>query len=387
MAKYNDSSRMTGLTSRLAVGIAVTSIALLTACAQTPPQPAPEAPPVVEAAPAPVAAPLPEPPPPTPVRRDAPLRYVVKKGDTLWDIAAHFLHEPWQWPEIWSVNDQVRNPHLIYPGDVLTLIWRDGRPLVVADVQRTDQLHPQVREYPLAEAIPTIPLDAIRDFLRSPRLVDADTLKDAPYVLAFSHPFLMEGAGGNDIYAKKVPATDRVAYQAVRIGDKYVDPESGELLGWEATPVAELDLQRQDEISVLRITRSYRETRPGDRLLPPPLEQFDSNFYPHAPDSDPGAYIISVFDGVSQIGQYHVITLNKGADDGVEVGHVLRVVQAGRKARDPQTGKMETLPELDAGTVMVFKVERRVSYALVMDAAREIHLLDRARKPEAGGLY
>ncbi len=335
------------------------------------------------------AAPVVEPAAAAPIalREEQPLRYVVKKGDTLWGIANHFLKEAWQWPEIWYVNDQVRNPHLIYPGDVLTLIWKDGRPRVVksegVSALNVEYLAPQVRELPLDGAIPTIPIEAIRDFLRGPRLVDADALKEAPYVLAFFEPHVVEGAGAS-VYIQAVKDREQQRYESVRLGEKYVDPDSGDLLGWEATPVADIEMRQFGDPSTGLITRSSRESRAGDRLIKPLAESFDANFYPHAPTKPVKGRIISLFDALSQSGQYQVVTINKGAQDGMEAGHVLSILQSKRTAKDPYTSRVVKLPDLYAGTLMLFKVESRVSYGLIMEAVREIHALDSVERPDPG---
>jgi len=364
---------------------------LLTACASRPaehqayagdelPEQAPTA------APGPVATPPPAAPATVRLREDAPLHYVVKKGDTLWDIASHFLRQPWQWPEIWYVNDQVRNPHLIFPGDVLTLVWRDGRPMIAASdglSADVEHLSPRVRERPLDEAIPTISLESIRDFLRTPRLVDAEELRDAPYVLSFVDPHIVEGTGSL-VYLQQVPQGGAWHWDTIRLGRKFVDPDSGEMLGWEGTPVGSVDIREFGAPSTAIISDSTRETLPGDRLIKPLDETFNANFYPHVPDQAVGGRILSVYDGVSQIGQYQVVTLNRGTREGIEPGHVLSILQANRTARDPYTHRLVALPPLYAGTLMVFKVEKRVSYALVLSATREIHVLDRVEKPKDG---
>lgn len=364
---------------------------LVAACAQQPavqqspattplPEPSPAAPPAA-VQPSPSSAPT-----PVRLREDAPLHYVVKSGDTLWDIASHFLSQPWQWPEIWYVNDQVRNPHLIYPGDLLTLVWRDGRPMLSAGdglSADTEQRSPRIRELPLDQAIPTIPLEVIRDFLRAPRLLDAEELRDTPYVLGFVDPHVVEAAGSL-VYLQNVPTGAAWRWDSVRVGQKFIDPDSGELLGWEGVPVCSIEIRTFGEPSTALITRSLRETRAGDRLITPPDQGFDANFAPHAPVRAVGGRILSVYDGVSQIGQYQVVTLNRGARDGIEAGHVLSIRQADRSARDPYTRRKVALPELYAGTLMVFKVEARVSYALVLSATREIHTLDRVDRPLDG---
>jgi LysM repeat protein len=311
------------------------------------------------------------------VREDAPLHYVVKKGDTLWDIAGRFLIEPWQWPEVWVVNRQVRNPHLIYPGDELTLITRDGRPRV--ELTGSGRLSPRIRESDLGAAIPTIPIDAIRDFLLGPRLVTADEIARAPYVVDFVDPHIL-GAAGHGAYVKKLSGGHSL-WEMVRIGERYVDPDSKEVLGYEAIPVAQAEVLELAEPGMVQLTRSYRETRIGDYLVRPPAEGFNSDFYPRPPPRAVRGRILSVFDGVSQIGQYQIVALSRGARDGLEPGHLLDILQTGRKARDPHGPGSIKLPETFAGQLMVFKVEDKVSFALVMEAVREVHVLDVVANP------
>lgn len=315
---------------------------------------------------------------PVQVRTDAPLRYVVKPGDTLWGIAQRFLVSPWQWPEVWVVNDQVRNPHRIYPGDVLTLIWRDGRPQV--EVDETQRLSPRIRETDLDAAIPTIPLDAIRDFLRSPRLVSLEALKDAPYLLDFVDRNIL-GAAGQGAYARKLtgPAT---LWEVVQLGRRYVDPETQELLGHEAIPVAEAELRSYGDPGIVHLNRSYREARPGDYLIRPEYDQFIADFHPRLPKATNfTGRIMTVFDGVSHIGQYQIITLNRGRRDGLEPGHVLDILQTGRSAKDPHGTRYLPLPEIHAGRVLVFKAEDRIAYAMVMSATRPVHANDKVVHP------
>lgn len=345
------------------------------------------------AAPAAVAAPTaPAPPPPQlavaePVRlrQDAPLTYVVQPGDTLWSIANRFLLDPWQWPEVWVVNDQVRNPHRIFPGDVLTLSNVDGRPRLSGPdgtevgglVQR---LSPQVRELPLDSAIPMIPIEAIRDFLRGPRLVTADELSASPYLLAFVDEHLVGGAGMG-VYVQDLVPQEAYRYAVVRRGVVYRDPDDDEILGYEAVPVGEAEVQEYGKPSTAVLSKTTREALVGDRLLPVEPEAFGDNFYPRAPKGAVGGRIISVYDGFSQIGQYQIIALNRGSQHGIEPGHVLDVMQSGRRAPDPYGYGTVALPETYAGQVLVFKVTRRVSFALVMTATRPIHVLDKLEKP------
>ncbi len=312
---------------------------------------------------------------------DHPDRYVVKRGDTLWDIAARFLRDPWLWPEIWHVNPQIENPHLIYPGDVISLVYVDGKPrLVLERGRRTVKLSPQVRELPLDEAIPTIPLDAIRPFLSRPRVLGEGEFEAAPYVVASADEHLI-AASGMRVYARGVLGDAGARYAVLRRGQVYRDPDTGEVLGLEAIHVADAQVQRPGDPAVLVLQRSTRETLPGDRLFPVGEDRYTDNFLPRAPGRRVEGRIIAVFDGVSRIGQYQVVVLNRGARDGMEPGHVLAVHRAGETIRDPVRREKVTLPDERAGIVMVFRTFDRVSYALVMSATRSLRVLDRVRNP------
>lgn len=323
------------------------------------------------------------------MREDAPLRYVVKKGDTLWGIANRFLLDSWQWPEIWIVNDKVANPHLIYPGDVLTLVYKDGRPMIGRDAVgitsgNLERVTPVVRVQSLEDAIPAIPIEAIRDFLVQPRIVTPEQIKAAPYVVDFLDPQINAGAG-SQAYVKNLFPSPHVVYSIVRIGQRFVDPETGDELGWEAIPVGEAEVRDFGKVGSVDLVRTQREVRSGDYLLPREKESFDAFFYPKAPPGPVNGRILSVLDGSSQIGQYFVITINRGAAESIERGHVLNIMQAGRTARDPHAGLLGDgsvrLPDTMAGTAMVFKVMPRVSYALVMTATRPVHVLDKVVNP------
>lgn len=316
---------------------------------------------------------------------DVPLEYTVKKGDTLWDIAEYFLRDPWLWPELWNANPQVANPHLIFPGEVLYLVWVDGRPRL----QRTPpsrqeivRLSPQARISNLGPPIPAIPLDAIRAFLKGPRVIDEDTLESAPYIVAFGDERLL-GSSEADSYVKGSREEDGHRYSVIRKGQRYQDPETGRILGFEAIPVALADMQSFDKVSHAILSESQREVRIEDRLLPASSVQFDPNFYPHAPEEPIEGQIIAVYDGVSQIGQYQIVALNRGHRHGLENGHVLRVKQRGITVRDPKSvfGRDLRLPEVDAGFLMVFMTYKDISYGLIMRATRPIHQLDKVTNP------
>jgi hypothetical protein len=316
---------------------------------------------------------------------DHPDRYVVVKGDTLWDISAKFLKYPWHWPEIWQVNPQVENPHLIYPGDELTLVYRDGRPVLELNRgQQTYKLSPEMREIRVDEAIHTIPLSIIRPFLTKPRVVGAEVLDAAPYVVATSDERLLSGAG-DVVYAKGIVDPQQNEFNVFRGGKVYFDPNTGEELGVEAIYTGDAMVKEPGEISTLGLTYTNREVMVGERLLPVEDEDFELNFIPRAPSQPMEGMIISVFDGVSQVGQYQIIVLNLGTRDGLESGHVLSVYKAGKTIRDAVSEDrkaMVTLPDEHAGEALVFKLYEKVSYAIVMKATTSMHLFDKVRSAE-----
>lgn len=311
-----------------------------------------------------------------------PDRYVVVKGDTLWDISAKFLTTPWRWPDIWYVNPQIANPHLIYPGDIIELSYVDGQPRLTLQRGRDRKLSPEIRVSDLEDAIPTIPIDAIAPFMGNPRVVSKEEYDSAPYVVAFKDSHILGSAGVN-AYVRSIEQGDPNGYVVIRMGDAYHDAETGELLGYEAVQIAETELLRAGDPATFRLPKTNREVEKGDRMMPVMEAQLRQNFYPHAPESDLSGHIISVLEGVTQIGQFNVVVIDRGEHDGVEVGHVLTVDQAGPEIRDVVAGRgeMVTLPNEEAGVMMVFRVFDRVSYGLIMEASSVMHKGDIVRTP------
>jgi hypothetical protein len=322
-----------------------------------------------------------------------PKQYVVVKGDTLWDISGKFLQYPWHWPDIWQVNPQVKNPHLIYPGDTLSLVYRDGKPyLELARGIQSYKLSPQARETLLDEAIPTIPYDVIKPFLNRPLVVGEEVLEMAPYVVASTEERLISAAG-DKVYARGIEDAETKGYSIFTPGSVYKDPETGEVLGYEAIYNAEGRVTRQGDPVTIMLSESTREVSIGDRLMPVVEDDYAMNFMPHSPDTMPEGQIISIYEGVSQIGQYEVVIINRGQREGLEVGHVLSVYQAGDVLHDSILAAKDdddisdeeltvTLPDEYAGVVLVFKVFEKVSYAIVMKATRAIHVNDTVSAPQ-----
>jgi nucleoid-associated protein YgaU len=327
---------------------------------------------------------------------DHPQRYEVVKGDTLWDISGRFLKYPWHWPDIWQVNSQIENPHLIYPGDVLSLVYRNGKPVLeLSRGPEVYKLSPEVREASLQKAIPTIPLSALKPFLSQPRVVGEEVLESAPYIVAGSDERLISGAG-DKVYARGVNTALGNHYNVFRGGKAYIDPETEEVLGYEAIYTGDALIEKMGDPATVALQYTNREVLIGDRLLAIEDENYDLNFIPRPLEKDLQGQIISVFDGVSQVGQYQVVVLNRGARDNLEQGHVLSIYQAGETVSDSvlageykesffntkdesyeNRNASVTLPDEYAGVAMVFKIFEKVSYAIVMKATRAIHVNDK----------
>ncbi len=313
-----------------------------------------------------------------------PDRYTVQRGDTLWDIASMFLQDPWYWPEIWQINPQVENPHLIFPGDILSLAYLNGRPVINLQRGTATRLSPRVRVEPLEEAIPTLPFDTIRAFLSRPAVLERNQIDNLPYILSSSDGRLISGAGSS-VYVRGTDSDPGEIYNIVHVGDPLVDPDNNDVLGYEGIFVGQGRLSRAGDPSTLLLMETAREALNGDRLMPEE-SLVPQNYYPRAPEGDIDGSIISVIDGVSLIGQYQIVVINRGTRHGLEPGHVLRVWQSGEVVRDRFAkgrllGQKVQLPDEPAGTMMVFRIFDRMSYGLVMEATSEIKVLDAVRNP------
>ena len=314
------------------------------------------------------------------LRSDHPERYTVVKGDTLWDISARFLNNPWYWPEIWHVNPQVQNPHLIYPGDRLALVYIDGKPRVTK-VASNDvvKLSPKVRSEAIDTPIPAIPLDAISSFLSDTRIVSVEEINAAPYVLEGEDGRIITGAGDR-VYARGEKPADKVGI--FRRSKQFLDPETGEFLGLEARSIAKGEVTAENgDVLTLNLTNSSEEVRIGDRLLTSEDRRLTTNFVPSAPDGDIEGEMISVEGGVSQIGQFDVVALNRGEREGLKAGNVMAVLKSGNVVRDPVTNENIQLPSERAGLLMVFQTYEKMSYGLILQATRPLSVGDKVANP------
>ena len=335
------------------------------------------------------------------ISENTPDTYIVKQGDTLWGIATYFLEDPWLWPQIWYFNPQIANPHLIYPGDIITLVYVDGKPQLRLQRQGTDniitqvpstepglqtyKLSPRIRTESIQSAIPTVPLNAIRPFLINPRIITPEELEAAPYVLSSLDNHLVNSVG-NRIYVRGLTSANDSRYNIFRPGKKFYDPNTGELLGLETIKVSEAQLNQLGDPSTLTITDSLRETLNGDRILPAEEGRLDYNFIPKAPDNDMEGSIISLVDSISYTSTNQIVVINLGIRDGVDIGNVFAIDQRVNAVRDHWSKKANDvvdLPELRVGLLMVFRVFDSVSYAIIVDAKRTISINDTVRNPNS----
>ena len=319
-----------------------------------------------------------------------PVEYVVQEGDTLWDISQKYLSDAWLWPEIWQINEQIDNPHLIYPGDLIGLVYK-GEEVKVSVVQRSAaakgvvKLTPSARISSIASAIPPIPMTAISSFMTNSRIVKSNELKGAPYVVAGDDNRILAGGGGK-VYARGFGKVEpEVGYGIFRKGQVFVDPDTSEILGLEAREVGAGAVAAWDgDVATLSLSNAREEVMIGDRLLTSEDRQVIANFMPSAPPKDVYGRMIAVLGGVTQIGQYQVVVINQGERDGVVEGNVLAVYKTGSTIIDRVTSAKVRLPSERAGLMMLFRVFDKVSYGLILKALRPLSVGDEIRSPEVG---
>lgn len=315
------------------------------------------------------------------LREGHPERYVVVKGDTLWDISAKFLQSPWLWPEIWANNDYIRNPHLIYPGDVLVLVYRDGKPRLEFERDNVVKLRPQMRDTDLNDAIPAIPLDLLNPFLNGNVVLNTEhDVLSSPYVVAGGEGRIISGAG-DQLFARG-DFGDNNRFGVYRKGRTFVDPNSAEVLGYEMRYIgAAKRTALKDKIATLSLTQSNQEVRIGDHIIPIMEEEIHPNFYPKTPPADTQGLIIAVDEGITQIGLHSLVILNVGDRNGIEKGDVLAAERMGEVVKDPYTHEPVQLPPVRGGLVMVVKVFDKLSYGLVMESTQPLVVGDAVINP------
>lgn len=338
-----------------------------------------------------------------PLATNAPDSYTVKAGDTLWGISQTFLSQPWYWPELWYLNPQVKNPHLIYPGDVLSLVTIDGQPRLMVTERgavgervtsgNAVRLSPEIRSESL-DAITTLPYNVIGAFLGRPSIMTKDEVKGAPYLLSVRDKHIV-GSAGDEVYARGIRnAVEGTRYNIMHVDEELRDPDNNDLLGYRGVYVGTGPVLTTGDPAKLVLNETAIEALPGDKLFAETY-QMNMDFVPHAPNGTVEGTIFAV-NGVFIAGRYQVIAINRGSKAGLDVGSVLAIYQAGETVRDVYSDgrsanpmntnrglfkKKVKLPDERAGTVLVFKTYERMSYALIMDATHPISIGDYVRNP------
>jgi LysM repeat protein len=334
---------------------------------------------------------------------NAPERYTVKRGDTLWDISSIYLKSPWKWPALWGMNKaQIANPHLIYPGQVLVLTRSGGRArlglaqgadgMVEQKILVDQQLSPRVRSEPLLPtAISSIKLDNLKSFLSQPLVVDEAGLQNSGYVLTGTENRVYT-AKGETFYARNLPVVQDTRYQLYRPGKPLRDPDSGAIVAYEAYYLGMAEVIKTGDPTQLRMTDSKEEVSRGDRLIPFVREP-ELTAVPRAPENPVKARVMSSYNGVEYAGSNMVVTLNKGRNAGLEIGHVLAVWRTGDKVVDtenPPKGfwaqlknekTIVQLPDEQYGQLIVFRVFEKVAYALVVGTTLPVKVGDTVTQP------
>ncbi len=326
-----------------------------------------------------------------------PAHYTVTKGDTLWGIAGRFLKNPWEWPRIWKLNEKIKNPHLIYPGDVIVLRYVDGKPELTVlrneklaptapdtDTPRpTVKLSPRARAESLEKAIPTIPPNVIAPFLTQPLVVNETELEKAGYVTTGLDNRIALG-NHSEFYARGLKDAAQEFYQVFRKGKPIRNPDNPEdILGYEAVYLGDAKQLEIGDPTKLVVTRVRQEIIPGDRLLATTPKAALPYYYPRPPKTKVAGKILSALSDVAtaEMGLYTIVAINLGTREGIEEGNVLRVMRHAGSEKDPVTRESYKLPDEESALIMVFRTFEKVSYALVMNATRPVHVQDTVVTP------
>ena len=321
--------------------------------------------------------------PPLALSATAPEHYTVRAGDTVWDIASLFLREPWRWQELWASNEHIDDAHAIEPGDVLSVVWGEGRPTLKATERGDVTLSPSLRRGALHEAIPAIPQAQIAPFLRQHRVVESAVLAETPYVVATDADRLLSSVG-DTLYSRGI-GVNTGTYHLVRQVAALIDPLTEEDLGIFVTDIGRASVNSvlsSEGLGALVVTQARQEVRRGDRLLLVEEVMTQAAYHPQAPAVlIENAQMIAVASGMAQIGALDIVAINRGARESVREGDVLMIQHRPPPAEDPLTTQSVVLPDRRAGVLMLFAVFDRASFGLVLEASRPLAVGDTLRSP------
>lgn len=325
--------------------------------------------------------------------KNAPDRYVVVKGDTLWGISGKFLSQPWRWPEIWQLNkEDIKNPHWIYPGDVIILDTSSGKPrLKLLKNEKVDgrsgngKLSPRVRETPLTgDAVTSIPYTSIEPFLSKPLVMSVEDFNAAPRIAAGPDNRLLFGPGEQIYSVDFVDGAAGETWQVFRKGKQLINPDDPkDVIGIEVNYLGDIRVKREGDVSTLTVVSSREEITVGDRLIRAPEKQF-INYVPHLPAQAVTAKVISTYGGATEAGSLTTVVLNRGALDGVDTGTVLFSYKAPREIKKELSSEPTRFtPPIKSGNLFVYRVFPKVSYALVLDSTLPVNIGDEAKAEAA----
>lgn len=315
-----------------------------------------------------------------------PDRHIVVKGDTLWAISGKFLKQPWRWPEIWNMNKaEIKNPHWIYPGDVIMLDYVNGKPRLkvgksMGSGNNTGKVQPKVYSEAVQQVVPSIPANLIEPFISQPLVIEPGEDESNPRIVASQEDRMFMGSG-DTAFATGIYDASIVNWNVFRKGKPLKDPDTGEVIGHEAFFLGNAKLVQPGEPAAMRITLAKEEIGRGDRLLPAPPTSIIA-YAPHRPEQEIAGKVMSIYGGVNEGGKNSVVTINRGRNDYLEVGHVVALFR-NRVAIGYEDGRKvsTTIPEERYALAFIFRVFDRVSYALVVESSKSVMIGDSARNP------
>jgi LysM repeat protein len=317
------------------------------------------------------------------LKKDYPERYVVKKGDTLWDISAKYLNEPWRWKEIWKSNQSIKNPDLIFPGDVLILSYVNGKPVLRSLKRETVYLKPSVRVEDITNAIPPVSPRAIAPFFRASLITTKSELESSAYIVDGFNDRLV-GGKGVEMYARGLKETTASKYHIIREGNVLVHPQTGEKLGLEALDIGSARLVRPGDPAKVMILTSKEGVEIGDHLKPDNSGGSLPFFFPSVhPDTETKGVILRSDKKTAELGRLDIVSITFGEREGIEPGQVFKVISGVKTKVDPKTKKKFDIPEEQIGLIMIFRVFEKVSYGIITNATRQIVVFDQVVHPKA----